>query len=108
MLTLTAVLELTTKQVDYSNAFAQTPLYDDVYIALPKDFDSNDSNSVLKLNTSLYGMRQSTLMWYEHLKAGLEKRGFKTSTTDQCLFLGPDIICIIYVNDCLFFACNYN
>ena len=31
MLTLTAVLELTTKQVDYSNAFAQTPLNEDVY-----------------------------------------------------------------------------
>ena len=51
MLTLTAVLEFTTKQVDYSNAFAQTPHNDDVYIALPKDFDSNDSSSVLKLNT---------------------------------------------------------
>ena len=104
MLTLTAVFDLKTKQVDYTNAFAQTPLKDDVYIALPKDFDSNDNNSVLKLNTSLYGMRQSPLMWYEHLKAGLEKRGFKPSTTDQCLFLGDNIICVVYVDDCLFFA----
>ena len=77
-----------------------------MYIALPKDFDSNDSNSILKLNTSLYGMQQSPLMWHEQLKASLETRGFKTSTTDQCLFLEPHIICIVYVNDCLFFARN--
>ena len=92
--------------MDYTNAFAQTPLKDDVYIALPKDFDSNDNNSVLKLNASLYGMRQSPLMWYEHLQAGLEKSGFKSSTTDQCLFLGDNIICVVYVDDYLFFACD--
>ena len=104
MLTLTTVLNLHTKQVDYNNAFAQAPITKDVYVELPKDFESNDSDSVLKLKTSLYGMKQSPLVWFEHLKAGLEKRGFKASTTDPCLFLGTDIICVIYVDDCLFFA----
>ena len=45
-------------------------------------------------------------MRYEHLKAGLEKRGFKTSTADHCIFSGPDIICIVYVDDYLFLACS--
>ena len=74
MLTMTAVLDLHTKQVDYNNAFAQAPIAEDVYVELPKDFESNnDGDSVLKLNTSLYGMKQSPLVWFEHLKAGLEK-----------------------------------
>jgi len=94
MLTMTAVLDLHMKQVDYNNAFAQAPIAEDMYVELPKDFELNDGDSVLKLNTSLYGMKQSPLVWFEHLKAGLERQGFMASATDPCLFLGTDIICI--------------
>ena len=105
MLTLTAVLNLQTKQVDYNNAFAQAPITEDVYIELPRDFEnSTEGNFVLKLKTSLYGMKQSPLVWFNHLKAGLEKRGFKASASDPCLFLHQDVICLVYVDDCLFFA----
>ena len=90
MLTLTAVLNLQTKQVDYNNAFAQAPITEDVYIELPRDFEnSTEGNFVLKLKTSLYGMKQSPLVWFNHLKAGLEKRGFMASATDP---LGPVVM----------------
>ena len=42
-------------------------------------------------------------MWYEKLKAGLEARGFTASVVDPCLFISPKIICVQYVDDCLWF-----
>ena len=49
-------------------------------------------------------MKQSPLVWFNHLKAGVEKRSFKASASDPCLFLHQDVICLVYVDDCLFFA----
>ena len=30
--------------------------------------------------------------------------GFQAKSTDPCLFIHPDVICLVYVDDCLFFA----
>ena len=34
----------------------------------------------------------------------LGKRGFVASTTDPCMFVHKDMICLVYVDDCLFFS----
>ena len=39
-----------------------------------------------------------------HLKKALEKQNFKNSDFDECLFIHEKIICVTYVDDCLFFA----
>ena len=105
MLTLSIICNLKTRQVDYSNAFAQAEVDDDIYVNLPADFDAQkDGDFILKLNKSLYGLHQSPLAWLDKLSAGLKARGFVTSEIDPCLFIALNIICIIYVDDCLFFA----
>ena len=49
-----------TKQVDYTNAFAQATLNEEVYIEQPKGFARKDKqNLVLKLIKSLYGLKQA-------------------------------------------------
>ena len=54
-----------TRQVDFSNAFVQASLNEDVYILLPLGFvtDTGDTRDevVMKLNKSLYGLVQSPL-----------------------------------------------
>ena len=91
--------------MDFSNAFAQADLDEDVYCELPKGFlPPEDGDYVLKLRKSLYGLRQSSMSWFNYLKAGLERRGFKSSKLDPCLFIHKDMICLVYVDDCLFFA----
>jgi hypothetical protein len=40
------------------------------------------------------------------LKWKLLALGFEQSTADPCLFIHEHVICITYVNDCLFFAPN--
>ena len=67
---------LKTKQVDFSNAFAQAELHEDenVYVELPRDFTSNlERDYVLKLHKSLYGLNVAPLRWFEKLSAGLKK-----------------------------------
>ena len=54
-----------TKQVDFSNAFVQAELEEDVYIGLPSGFEGPEGQDrkevVLKLNKSLYGLVQAPM-----------------------------------------------
>ena len=109
LLTLSISQNLYTKQVDFSNAFVQAKLKQDehIYVDMPKGFEYiNGKNElhVLKLKRSLYGLVQAPLYWGNHLKAALEKQGLKQSACDPCMFVGDGIICLTYVDDCLFFG----
>ena len=72
---LSLVLNWQTVQTDYTNAFAQSMLAEEVYMETPKDFMTSDKNNdyVLKLNKSLYGLQQAPLSWFAHLKEHLEQ-----------------------------------
>eukprot|EP00957_Ditylum_brightwellii_P159829 12166044-Ditylum_brightwellii.AAC.1 len=59
---------------------------------------------VLKLNCSLYGLKQSSHNFFEFLKKKLLRCGFVQSQHDHWLFINDKVICLVYVNDCLFFA----
>jgi len=59
---------------------------------------------VLRLKKSLYGLRQSPLNFFLRLKTTLEARGLEQSPNDPCLFIGSDVICVCWVDDCLFFS----
>ena len=115
LLILSVMLDLKTSQVDYVAAFCQAPMKDDVYIELPQGWQRlNDMGlttpfkpgHVLKLKRSLYGLVQSPVNFFRHLKGNLEKVGFKQSTNDPCLFISETVICLVYVDDCLFFSKN--
>jgi hypothetical protein len=64
----------------------------------------NSSVFVLLLTKNLYGLRQAGNNWYDKLKDSLISRGFHQSSVDPCLFIQADIIMVLYVDDCLFFA----
>ena len=102
LLVLSIVLNLFTCQVDYTAAFAQAPVTDDIYVEMPRGF--KQPGKVLKLKRSLYGLKQSSRNWFQHLQQGLKRQGFVPSTNDPCLFIHPKVICLTYVDDCLFFA----
>ena len=107
LLILAATLGLCTKQVDYTLAFVQAkldPSDPPFFIEMPRMFEK--PGHVLRLKRSLYGLRQSLLNFFLHLRRGLEQRHFKQSEIDQCLFYDGNVICLVYVDDCLFFARN--
>jgi hypothetical protein len=59
---------------------------------------------VLRLQKSLYGLVQSPRAFYTKLSKALIARKFKQSKLDPCLFIHDKIICLVYVDDCIFFA----
>jgi len=61
-------------------------------------------NHVLKLNRSLYGLRQSPRNFFLYLKGNLEAVGFNQSQLDPCLFISSHVIYVVYVDNYLFFA----
>ena len=71
---ISLVMGLENQQVDYTDAFFQAPLDQNMYVELPKGFES--SNMVLLLQQSVYGLRQRPLNFCKHLRQGLESRGF--------------------------------
>ena len=63
---------------------------------------------VLKLKKSLYGLRQSPRNFFNRLRDILLKNGFKSSERDPCLFIHKHVICLVYVDDLLFFSPSMN
>ena len=108
MLVMTCILNLKTLATDFSNAFAQAELPKPVYLRPPARYDRPDwgPNPILKLNKSLYGQAEAPRLWYEKLKKGLKSQGFVPSIVDPCLFISPTIICVQYLDDCLWFYKN--
>ena len=117
MLILSLILNLSTRQVDYTAAFLHAdidvdPNFDQltdeekrrsgVYVEMPRGFTT--AGKVLKLKKSLYGLKQAPRNFFQHLKATLEKIGFVSTDSDACLFISEYVICLVYVDDTLLFS----
>jgi hypothetical protein len=103
LLILSVLLGLSTRQVDYTAAFVQAPIKEKVYVDMPRGFA--DAGKCLKLNRSLYGLKQSPKTFFEFLKGNLESIGFKSNDElDPCLFISDKVICLVYVDDTLFYS----
>jgi hypothetical protein len=89
--------------VDYTAAFLHAPIKEDVYIDMSRTF--LQPGKVLKLNHCLYGLKQSPRNFFLHLKEQLGKVGLEPcDNVDPCLFVSDKVICLVYVDDTLFFS----
>ena len=56
---------------------------------------------LISLKSSLYGLKQSRANWYDCLKKGPERRGFRESKADSCVFMKKGMIILNYVDYCI-------
>jgi hypothetical protein len=104
-------------QINFTQSFTQPPIKEDIYMKIPQgwhivngiptqhqDPRYRDTSHYIKLEKSLYGIKQAAHNWFHHLEPGLTKLGFKASAIDPCLFYRSDCIICLYVNDCLIFS----
>jgi hypothetical protein len=104
-------------QIDFTQAFTQPPIAEDIYMRIPQGWyvennilqqHSNpkyrDCEHYIKLEKSLYGIKQAARAWFHFLEPGLLKLGFKASEVDPCLFYKEDCVVVLYVDDCLIFS----
>jgi hypothetical protein len=68
----------------------------------PVNFSDGDRRRyVLKLNKSLYSLKQAGYNWFEKLREGLITRDFIQSQVDKYVFFWKDCIVLTYVDDCI-------
>ncbi|CAI7784064.1 unnamed protein product [Closterium sp. NIES-53] len=104
-LSIVAILDLNLMQLDMKNAFLQSKLDRVLYIYKPDYFD-NGTGQVCKLLKSLYGLKQSPLLWYRALDGVLLGAGRKKSQVDEALYFkagdnGVTCWVLVYVDDLL-------
>ena len=70
----------------------------------------NDSSGIdskdlcLKLNKSLYGMREAPKLWNDWLAGALDRCGLVPSVEDPGIYYGRGMALAVYVDDVLFFG----
>ena len=73
-------LDLDLCHFDAEQAFVQSNLEEDVFLRLPRGC-GNMSVQVVRLNLSLYGLKQASRSWQSHLLTRMRTRGFEQCST---------------------------
>ncbi|KAF3658225.1 hypothetical protein FXO37_14525 [Capsicum annuum] len=92
------------RQLDVNNAFLQDNLDEEVYMAQPLGFTSDDkSTHICRLRKTIYGLKQAPRAWYNALTGYLSSIGFSKTKSDASLLirqgLGDTIFVLVYVDD---------
>lgn len=89
-------------QMDAVGAFLNGIPDEVLYIRPPKGYVCKSTNPdiVLKLNKSLYGLKQSPRCWDKQLKEFFTSVNFQPSNADPCVFISsdPSWKCAVYVH----------
>ena len=92
-----------TTTIDFSNAFVQSFLPEDmkVWMHVPRGHTSTLGPShCLRLRKSLCGLRAAPKLWFDYSTDAFKQLGLKQSAFDPCLWFGDDIMVVQYVDDC--------
>ncbi len=109
MFVLEVLLGLKLLQGNVTCAFLHTDLEENekVYIDMPMGFaeyGKNGKKMCLKLKKTLYGLPQSPRAFWKYITVKLQECGLEQSKFDPCLFIGLDVICVIFVDDLIFWS----
>jgi hypothetical protein len=94
LLAITAAEDLKVRQLDVVSAYPRSKLHATVYIkpteALREALKIKDRTKVLRLKTSLYGLKQSGREWYIEACRGLKTLGFEPLFSEPSIFRNPE------------------
>jgi len=108
LISLAAQKGLSMHLMDVVTAYFYGSLDSDIYMKVPERLDIPNKNQsrnmyCVKLQKSLYGLKQSGRMWYNRLKEFLLQKGFSNNDDCPCVFIKKSLsgFCIIsvYVDD---------
>jgi hypothetical protein len=106
IMALVAHYNLELHQMEVKTALLNGDLYENVYMAQPKDFVVDGKEKMgCRLKKSIYGLKQASRQWYLKFDETVRKFGFKENKEDNCIYAkfknGKFIFLILYVDDIL-------
>lgn len=116
LLTMSEIYGWHARQIDFVLAFPQADVKTDVFMHVPEKFrvDSNRNlvlddqaphpskqDAVVKLIKNVYGLKDASKTWVDHISSGLLDYGFKRSEVDPCLFIKGNLLFCLYVDDAI-------
>ncbi|CAI7926954.1 unnamed protein product [Closterium sp. NIES-54] len=114
MTTLRVLLHLAAQRdyelhsLDFSTAFLQGSLHEEIWLRGPPGFTGSfPPGTQWSLHRPVYGLRQAPREWHDTLRTTLATLGFAPSTADPSLFLRtdtslPPFYILVYVDDLVF------
>lgn len=95
--------------LDVITAFLHSLLKEEIFIKIPKGHPLyGKANKCLRLIRAIYGLKQSANEWNKLLKEFMLSIGLNVSCADDCLFIGEDVVVIVYVDDIIIMGKNQN
>ncbi len=80
---------------------------ENVYVKMPLGFSQHSKDGtrkVLKVKKTLYGLRQNPQAFWKYITEKPVACGLEQSKFDPCLFIGTKLVCVVYVNDIIFWS----
>jgi hypothetical protein len=92
-------------QLDVNNAFLYSEVAEDIYMAFPPGY-AGPPGMCLKLNKSIYGLKQAGRNWGLSFTAALVKLGFKQLLSDTCVYQHKSgkLLISVHVDDILIYS----
>jgi hypothetical protein len=106
VLSIAAGRSMHVHQMDVDTAFQLSKLKEEIYIQQPEGYVvPGMEDHVLRLNKSLYGLKQSALVWFNYITSVLQTLGFQKCQSDYGIFVrftnGKPMYIVLYVDDLL-------
>lgn len=105
---LSVKLKFDISHLDVTTAFLNGDLDEVIYMQKPECFNNSDNGKVLKLKKAIYGLKQSSRMWYKKVDDCLTKSGYVRSNLEPCLYIknknNCQTIVALYVDDFFIFS----
>ena len=101
LLHIAAVNGYEIQSADVESAFLESPLEEDVFMKISKDFYGEEA--IVKLNKSLYGLKQAGECWYKNINGIILSLGFSRLISDICVYrastASSETLLLVYVDD---------
>lgn len=109
LIALAVNLKLEIAHLDVASAFLNGELHEQVFMKQPEGFIApGQETEVLKLHKAIYGLKQSSRVWYQRVEVVLSNLGYQRSKYEPCIFPkrnqnGGLTIIALYVDDFFIF-----
>ena len=109
LLAIAHIHGLNLKAINFVLDLPQAYIDIDMWMELPEGMipvgnESNRCLCILKINKSLYGLKQAYHNWYENLKQYFLDRYFTLSNIDPCIFMKDGMLLLVYFDDYIILA----